>query len=90
MIIGTNKKRKDQKRLSVLLRAAEMKLFNGPSTPIKRILLENGRLVVVLDERIRSLNYEEAVLFRRYVEAWMIKVYDTKSIFSQWRPCPSS
>lgn len=40
---------------------------NGPGVLIKRITLERARSVVIFDERVNGLNYENDVILRRYV-----------------------
>lgn len=46
----------------------------GPGVPIIRVCVEKGMLVVVFDERISGLSYDEDILLIRYVEALGNKV----------------
>lgn len=77
---GIKKQHKAQKRLFLLLQVAQMKLFEeGPSLLMKRIFVQSGSPVVVVDERIRTVSHEEDDVRRRYVHAWIFNVHDSDS-----------
>lgn len=43
--------------------------------------MERGRLLVVFDDRVSSLNNEEDVLLKRDIEVWVIMVGNAKRLF---------
>lgn len=47
---------------------------------MKRIRLGGGRLAIVLDKHLSSLNSEQDILLRGYVESTAIKVRVAKSL----------
>lgn len=59
----------------------------GPSASVKETSMEMGTDVAMLDERVSALNHEKDVLLRNYVEARVVKVRDSKSLFSLRRHC---
>lgn len=80
---GIKKQRKGRNVLFVLLEVTNMKrIKTDPGMPIKGFCVERGSFVVVLEESICSLKHEEDVLLTRYIEARIIRVRDTNSL---WR-----
>lgn len=73
--------RKVWKLLFVMFQVLSIqRVKKGPGVSVEGICVKLGRLVVVLDERVSSLNHEGNVLLGRNVEAWIIKERGGKSL----------
>lgn len=56
------------------------RIKEGFSVSIKEIVDERGRVLIILDQRVSGLIYLKNELLRRDIEAWVLRVRDTKNL----------
>lgn len=77
-----SRQRKGQESLFVLLPLADVELSKEVSlVVIKDIYVEVGRLVVVFDELLSTLNHDETVIRKRSLEVLVIMVHNAQKLY---------